>query len=72
MTVAELDREIQAEEALAQELAKYPGEWVAVRDHAIVAHRGTLTELREQIEKAALEVEGVFRVPEADTSSCFF
>jgi hypothetical protein len=71
VTVAELEQ-IKAEQALAEQLSEYAGEWVAVCNHTIVAHADTLDQLREQIEQEEIEVEGVFRVPEGDTSACFF
>jgi hypothetical protein len=70
MSVIELEPELQAEQLLADELRKYPGEWVAVSSHEVVAHAPTLQELREQIGEA--EVEGVFQVPEGDPAACFF
>jgi Family of unknown function (DUF5678) len=70
MTTAELERQIQAERTLADELEQYAGEWVAVSQHAVVAHASTLAELRDEIGEA--EVEGVFQVPEGNPSACFF
>jgi hypothetical protein len=70
MSTVELEREIQAETVLASELEKYAGEWVAVNEHAVVAHARTLQELREQIGET--EVEGVLKVPEGDPAACFF
>jgi Family of unknown function (DUF5678) len=70
MSTLELEPEIQAELQLADELAQYPGEWVAVSEHAVVAHAPTLQELREEVGEK--EVEGVFQVPEGDPAACFF
>lgn len=70
MATIELDPEIQAEQLLAEDLANYAGQWVAIRQHAVVASAPTLKELREQIGQE--EVEVAFQVPEGDTSACFF
>ena len=66
-----LEQEIQAEKVLAGELEKYAGEWVAVRQHEVLAHAGSLEELLEQIKKEQAEVDGVFQVPESGFA-CFF
>jgi hypothetical protein len=72
MTVLELEREIQAETNLAEELEKYAGEWVAVRQHTVFSHAASLDELLEQIsEKEASSADGIFQVPEAGTA-CYF
>jgi hypothetical protein len=70
MSVIELDQELEAEKALAEELRRYAGEWVAVREHQVVAHAASLEELLEQISEE--EVEGTFQVPEGDPAPCFF
>jgi hypothetical protein len=70
MTTLELERELQAEQTLAERLEQYAGEWVAVRNHEVVAHAGSLQELREQIGQE--EVEGAFKVPEGAEAACFF
>lgn len=67
MTVAET---IRAEEQLASKLETYAGEWVAVRDQAVVAHADELEQLLERIE--GTEVEAVFQVAEDPHSACFF
>jgi len=67
MTVAE---QVQAERRLGGTLDQYPGEWVAVRDHEVVAHASTIEALIEQIE-ASEEVE-VFQVAEDPHAACFF
>lgn len=68
MTVAE---EVQAERELSKELENYPGQWVAVRGHEVVASADTLGELLEQVESAGEEVE-VLRVPAEKAAACFF
>lgn len=69
MTVAEIDRQVKAEEALSKELGAYVGQWVAVRDHHVVAHAPILKELLEQTKE--IEIDGTFRVPEEKTA-CFY
>lgn len=55
MTPSELHEELQAEEVLAQKLAEYPGRWVAVRDHQIVAYANSLEELLESVDPGGLD-----------------
>lgn len=66
MTVAE---QVNAEHRLSALLEQYAGEWVAVRQHAVVAHALDLEDLLEQIKD--IEVDGFFQVAE-DSSACFF
>jgi hypothetical protein len=68
MTVAE---QVAAEHALADTLDQYSGEWVAIRDHEVVASAGTLGELREQIEAQGDQAE-IFRVASHPHAACFF
>jgi hypothetical protein len=68
MTVAE---RIQAEESLGKMLDAYAGEWVAVREHSVIAHAPTLDALLEQVEEQEEGVE-VFRVAEDRDTACFF
>ena len=67
MTVAE---RIQAEEGLRDALRQYAGEWVAVLDHALIAHAQTLESLLEQVAEQEGQVE-IFQVSE-DDFACFF
>jgi hypothetical protein len=72
MTTLELKREIAAEEALAKKLENYAGEWVATRQHEVIAHASSLDELLEQISpEEASSAEGIFQVPEAG-AACYF
>ena len=72
MTVLELEREIAAEEALAQKLVTYAGEWVAVRHHEVIGHADTLDDLLEQIgEEEASSADGIHQVPESG-AACYF
>lgn len=70
MAVTELDRQVEAEEALRHRLADFAGEWVAVRDHQVVAHALTATALLEKVN--AKEIEGIFQVPKDKDAACFF
>ena len=44
-------------------LDQHSGEWVAIKDDAVVAYAGTLTSLREQVRARGERVEGFFKVP---------
>jgi hypothetical protein len=70
VTVAELTKELEAEQALGSELEKYAGQWVAVKDHTVVAHATTLQGLLEQVTEDEDTV--VLRVPEDPNTACFF
>lgn len=50
MSTVELERTLEAEEALGEELQQYAGLWVAVVDAHVVASAPTLGELLEQVE----------------------
>lgn len=67
MTVAE---QVQAEEVLAVDLENYAGQWVAVRDHAVIAHAYTLEDLLVEIE-GQTEVN-VFQAADSGAVACFF
>jgi hypothetical protein len=71
MTIAE---QISAEEALANTLTQYAGQWVAVCNHEVIEAALTLEELEsllEQSEEDTSEVE-VFEVAEDPHAACFF
>jgi hypothetical protein len=51
MTVAELERHIELERRLAEALEHYAGQWVAVRDHKVIAHAETAQQLHEQLKE---------------------
>jgi hypothetical protein len=70
MTVAELVRFQEAEEALSVPLAKYVGRWVAVRDHQVIADAATPAELLELLQDQ--KYEAMFEVPEYSEGGCFF
>jgi phosphohistidine phosphatase SixA len=68
-----LRRQISAERDLSKRLLEHAGEWVAVRNHEVVAHAPTLEELMESIsgEDEQEQVE-VFEVATEPNSVCFF
>lgn len=70
MTVHELDQAVEAEERLSHALEQYAGQWVAIADHAVIAHAETLEDLLAQVE--GQEVERVQQVPEHTGIACFF
>jgi hypothetical protein len=49
MTPAELENNLANERRLSDELRKYAGQWVAIRDHQVVAHAATPEKLDEQL-----------------------
>lgn len=49
MTVAEAQRFIEQERRLAKGLARFKGQWVAVRDHEVLAHAPTPDRLDKQL-----------------------
>lgn len=63
-----IEKELEAERQLAQELVDYVGMWVAVRDHHVVASSRSLAKLLEQANLHE-DVTGVFQVFEGP---CFF
>lgn len=70
MTVAEREKARKAELKLGKRLEKHSGEWVAIRDHSIVAHAATLSELLERIDASA--VDRIMHVATEDTAIRFF
>ena len=67
--MTELMRQVEAERDLAASLDEHAGQWVAVRDHSVVATAETLAQLLERIDPDS--VDGVFQVAEQGTA-CFF
>jgi hypothetical protein len=68
-----LRQQVKAERDLSKRLLKYAGEWVAVRNHEIVAHAPTLEELMELVrETQQEEAVEVFEVSSEPESVCFF
>jgi hypothetical protein len=65
--------EVMAEERLAANLNEYVGLWVAVRDHAVVCHAGTLRGLLDAIESQEITaIDRILEVSEDQGSICFF
>jgi len=64
-----LRQAIAAEAELAKRLREYAGEWVAVRNHEVVAYAPTLEELMEKVhgagQEASVEVFEVSDDPES-------
>jgi Family of unknown function (DUF5678) len=60
-----------AEEHLAANLSEHAGEWVAIRDHAVVSHADSLRGLLADTK----EIDSVDRILEVSSESglsCFF
>jgi len=62
--------QVRAERELAKRLEKFKGQWVAVRDHAVVANAPTLDELMHDVD--AESVDAVFEVAEIESSAWYF
>jgi hypothetical protein len=68
-----LRQQISAERDLSDRLLKYAGEWVAVRNHEIVAHAATLEALMETVSDTTGEEQvEVFEVSPDPSAVCFF
>jgi Family of unknown function (DUF5678) len=72
MTVAEIDRALDAERKLSEILNDYAGQWVGVCDHGVVASAASLGELVEQIEASGQTNVEVIQVPKDTSAACFF
>jgi putative hemolysin len=72
MTVAEINKALEAERELGVSLDQYAGEWVGVCDHEIVANAATLGELVEQLEASGKTEVEVIQVPQDPGAACFF
>jgi hypothetical protein len=70
MTATELNQALQAEEVLAQELSRYAGRWVAIRDHGIVTSAATLDELLERVDPGGLD--RIFEVSRETVAGCLY
>ena len=68
MTVAE---QIAAEQVLGHTLEQYGGQWVAIRQHELVASAPSLDKLLVKVQDQLQEVE-VFEVAEDPNAACFF
>lgn len=72
MTVAEINKALEAERELGVSLDQYAGKWVGVCDHEIVANAATLGELVEQLEASGKTEVEVIQVPKDPGAACFF
>lgn len=72
MTVAEMNKALEAERELGVALDHYAGEWVGICDHSVVVHAATLGELVERIEASEVKEVEVLQVPEDPNAACFF
>jgi Family of unknown function (DUF5678) len=65
LTVAEreLKQAVKAERRLSKRLGEYAGEWIAIRDHKIVAHAKTISDLIDQVRDQLEDLDGIRRVP---------
>lgn len=72
MTVAEINKALEAERKLGLSLDQYAGEWVGVRDHEVVANAATLEQLIEQLEASGKTEVEVIKVPADPGAACFF
>lgn len=70
MTETEIKKALKQEEALAEELTKYTGEWVAIADTSVVAHAKTFDDLAETVELE--NVNRFFQVAEESVVGCFY
>lgn len=62
---------LQAEEQLATNLNAHMGEWVAIRDHAVVCHARSLRGLLAETQEIDT-IDRIFEVPPESGLACFF
>jgi hypothetical protein len=68
-----LRKQVAAERELSEHLRQHAGEWVAVRNHKVVAHAPTLDELMEKLRGTEdEEATEVFEVSKDPASVYFF
>lgn len=72
MTVAELSKALNEERELGLALDAYAGQWVAIRDRAVIASAESLGELVEQIEAEGGQEVEVIQVPKDPAAACFY
>lgn len=72
MTVAELDKALDAERELGVALDDYAGQWVAICDREVIANAETLGELVEQVEASGRQEAEVIQVPRDPAAACFY
>lgn len=69
--VIDMDDALKAEQRLAANLNAHMGEWVAVRDHAVVCHADSLRGLLAETEEIDT-IERIFEVSTEPGLACFF
>jgi hypothetical protein len=67
-----LRQQVTAERDLSKRLLEYAGEWVAVREHKVVAHAPSLEQLMELVGDKPEETVEVFEVSTEPEAVCFF
>jgi hypothetical protein len=67
-----LRQQIAAERTLGERLRQHAGEWVAVRNHQVVAHAPTLEELMETVRDTEQEEEVEVFAVSAEPESVYF
>ena len=70
MTETEIQEALKQEEALADELTKYTGDWVAIADTKVIAHAATFEELAKNVELE--NVNRFFQVAEESVVGAFY
>lgn len=70
MTATELEQALRAEEVLAQELSKYAGRWVAIRDHRVVTSAPTLDDLLERVDPGGFD--RIIEVSRETVAGCLY
>jgi hypothetical protein len=64
---------VHAEEELSRALGEHVGEWVAVKEHRILAYAETLHDLIAQLRAMpSPEIDGIFQVVEERGAASFF
>jgi hypothetical protein len=63
MTAAELKKAVNAERRLSQRFDEFKGEWIAIRDHKIVAHAKTISDLVGEVRDDLERLDRIQRVP---------
>jgi Family of unknown function (DUF5678) len=64
--VAELEKDIKAEQELSRQLRSFIGQWVVIYKHEVVANAGTPS---EALEKAPARFDRILRVPRTSGSA---
>jgi hypothetical protein len=70
MTTAELDKALEAEEVLAQELSEYAGEWVAIQDRSVVASAPSLEDLLSSVDLE--DLDRILEVSKEPVAGCLY